>query len=70
VVFFWPLAVQVSPTVLSVCEKCIETELIMPSTLGWPKQTQDLENLFPTSVLETGELPMRRLLSATNEVFS
>jgi len=24
------------------------------STLGWPKQTHDLETLFPTSVLETG----------------
>jgi len=24
------------------------------STLGWPKKTLDLENLFPTSVLETG----------------
>lgn len=24
------------------------------STLGWPKQTHDLEKLFPTSVLETG----------------
>ena len=24
------------------------------STLGWPKQTADLEKLFPTSVLETG----------------
>ncbi|EPE06340.1 valyl-trna synthetase [Ophiostoma piceae UAMH 11346] len=24
------------------------------STLGWPKQTEDLEKLFPTSVLETG----------------
>lgn len=24
------------------------------STLGWPKQTHDLENLYPTSVLETG----------------
>lgn len=24
------------------------------STLGWPKQTSDLEKLFPTSVLETG----------------
>ena len=24
------------------------------STLGWPRQTQDLENLYPTSVLETG----------------
>ena len=24
------------------------------STLGWPKQTPDLENLYPTSILETG----------------
>lgn len=24
------------------------------ATLGWPNKTQDLENLFPTSVLETG----------------
>ena len=24
------------------------------STLGWPKKTHDLENLYPTSVLETG----------------
>ncbi|KAF2707656.1 hypothetical protein K504DRAFT_458142 [Pleomassaria siparia CBS 279.74] len=24
------------------------------STLGWPKNTSDMENLFPTSVLETG----------------
>lgn len=24
------------------------------STLGWPKQTHDLEHLYPTSVLETG----------------
>jgi valyl-tRNA synthetase len=24
------------------------------STLGWPRQTHDLENLYPTSVLETG----------------
>ena len=24
------------------------------STLGWPKKTQDLETLYPTSVLETG----------------
>ncbi|KAL4936354.1 hypothetical protein BDV06DRAFT_216738 [Aspergillus oleicola] len=24
------------------------------STLGWPRQTHDLENLFPTSMLETG----------------
>ncbi|KAF2869575.1 valyl-tRNA synthetase [Massariosphaeria phaeospora] len=24
------------------------------STLGWPKKTSDLENFFPTSVLETG----------------
>ncbi|KAH9902207.1 tRNA synthetases class I-domain-containing protein [Xylariomycetidae sp. FL2044] len=24
------------------------------STLGWPKKTSDLENLYPTSVLETG----------------
>ena len=24
------------------------------STLGWPKQTDDIENLYPTSVLETG----------------
>ena len=24
------------------------------STLGWPKKTHDFENLFPTSVLETG----------------
>lgn len=24
------------------------------STLGWPKQTSDMQNLYPTSVLETG----------------
>jgi valyl-tRNA synthetase len=24
------------------------------STLGWPNKTSDFENLFPTSVLETG----------------
>lgn len=25
------------------------------STLGWPNKTHDLETLYPTSVLETGE---------------
>lgn len=28
------------------------------STLGWPKQTRDMQAFYPTSILETGELPL------------
>ncbi|RKH05601.1 valine--tRNA ligase [Corallococcus carmarthensis] len=61
--------VIVSRTVPESCPKCGGTELTQDpdvldtwfssalwpfSTLGWPKQTADLQTFYPTSVMETG----------------
>lgn len=54
---------------LSICLKCKSSNIIQDpdvldtwfssalwphSTLGWPKKTTDMQNYFPTSILETG----------------
>ncbi|MDO5100519.1 MAG: valine--tRNA ligase [Eubacteriales bacterium] len=61
--------VHVAKTAPTVCEKCGKTELVQDedtldtwfssalwpfSTLGWPKNTEELQYFYPTDVLVTG----------------